>query len=245
MSVLKLSKSHAANVIEILTQIVSIEMRIYNTVDPVWLRGLGIADSILSIVNNGIKLFVKGNVVLKESMQYVTETVNTLVSLVQVTHNWFAAKHQMKINRALVARAENIADSYRTKNSWKTCRALISIDDAAKKQADLLSDFARFVSERGVDEIESSVLTSSLNIVFDKVCPGFALGCSAVLDSPELPRVVRDAVTAEMRSKIRDRVMYGQISDIAVAMNAEQAAKLMSIGFRRAGEYLFVCRACT
>ena len=80
MSVLKLSKSHAANVIEILTQIVSIEMRIYNTVDPVWLRGLGIADSILSIVNNGIKLFVKGNVVLKESMQYVTETVNTLVS---------------------------------------------------------------------------------------------------------------------------------------------------------------------
>ena len=151
----------------------------------------------------------------------------------------------MKLNRALVASAENIADSYRSKKSWKTCRALISIDDAAKKQADLLSDFARFVSEQGVDEIESSVLTSSLNIVFDKVCPGFALGCSVVLDSPELPQIVRDSVTAEMRAKIRDRVMYGPISDIAVAMNAEQAAKLMSIGFRRAGEYLFICRACT
>lgn len=245
MSVLKLSKSHAVSVIEILTQVISIEMRIYNTVDPVWLRGLGIADSILSIVNNAIKLFVKGNRLLKESMTYITETVNTLVSMVQVAHNWYAAKHQMKMNRALVSQGENLAETYHSKKSWSTCRALISIDDAAKAQGNLLRDFAKFVSERHVEEIESSVLASSLEIVFDKVCPGFALGCSRVLDSPELPLEIRNAVTEEMRKKIRDRVMYGPISDIAVAMNAEQGAKLMSIGFRRAGEYLFICRSCT
>jgi len=178
-------------------------------------------------------------------MTYVTESVNALVALIQVTHNHFAAKNQVSENRALVTRTKDLSVAYETEKSWSTCRVFIGIDDAAKRQARLLNDYAAYVEDLGVTRVEPGVMRDALGRVFDKVCPGFALGCSRVLDSPEMPAALRNSISPEMALKIRKRVLFGPISDIAVAMNSEQAALLVSVGFQRAGEFLYVCRSCS
>ena len=134
MSIAKISQSKAQQVMEIMTSIIALEAQVHNKVDPEWLRALAIADALLSIVDNAIKLFVKGNRVLKEAMTYVTETVNALVALVKVTHNWYAAKKQMRENTALVAKASDLAESHRVHHSWTSCRAFVGIDVAAAQQ---------------------------------------------------------------------------------------------------------------
>lgn len=245
MSMAKISQSKAQQVMEIMTSVIALEAQLLNKVDPWWLRALAISDAMLSILDNALKLFVKGNAVIREAMTYITETVNALVALVKVSYNWYAAKKQMRENVALVTKASDLAESHRVQHSWTSCRAFVAIDVAAAQQAALLNDFAAYVKDQGVVEVQQESMTAAVRKVFDRVCLVFAVGCSRILDSKVLPAVLRDAFTPAMKLKIRKLVTSGPISDVAVAMNKEQAAMLTAVGFERQGEYLFVCRACS
>ena len=106
-------------------------------------------------------------------------------------------------------------------------------------QAALLNDFAAYVKEQGIVAVQQDAMTAAVRKVFNRVCIMFAVGCSRILDSKVLPAVLRDAFTPEMKLKIRKLVMDGPISDVAVAMNKEQAAMLTAVGFERQVRLLY------
>ena len=108
-------------------------------------------------------------------------------------------------------------------------------------QAALLNDFAAYVRDQGVVALQQDAMTAAVRKVFNRVCVMFAVGCSRILDSKVLPPVLRNAFTRAMKLKIRKLVTSGPISDVAVAMNKEQAAMLTAVGFERQVQFLDHC----
>ena len=206
--------------------------------------GLSIADSILSMIDNFLHLIGGLSKAVKDALTYVTEIVNTLVSLVRLAHNYYAASLQSQQNRALVRRAQSLGIAYTQKFSWSTCRALISIDHAVGKQHDMFKKYMRFLKMQGVAQITPTAMKTAMVNVLEEVCPSFAVGCSLIIDG-NLPAEVRSSIPASLVARIRNRVLYGPISDIAVAMNSEQARALLSIGYQQIGQYMFICRSCS
>ena len=241
----KISNAHAQRVIEILQSVMTLEAQMHNKVDPAWLVGLSIADALLSIVDNFLRLISKVSLAFKEAFTYVTETINTLVSLIRLANNYYAASRQSQQNRALRMRAESLSVAYSQKYSWSTCRSLISIDHAMGNQHRMLKRYTSFLKTQGVTTISSKAMQTAMTRVFEEVCPTFAVGCSLIIDSKNLPVVVRKSIPKQLVSRIRRRVMYGPISDIAVAMSSEQARALLAIGYQQVGQYMFICRSCS